>query len=214
MFLNILVLVDGSPDAQEALSQAIDLAESEHSRLTVLTAVAPPPPMAALGGVDALAIRGAETEANQILGRARDQVPDDLPVTTLSADQPIRQAVIRQVAEGHHDLVVMGSPGRGAVRSALVGSVSHFVLHQSPVPVLIVHAEQSRQLKSVAAAAPRRSQREIPVGPHEPMRASIRPANLDEYARTPPGDPATGAWTSRAPTGAPECSSSSPSSEG
>jgi nucleotide-binding universal stress UspA family protein len=53
MSLNILVLVDGSPDAQEALSRAIDLAESEHSRLTVLTAIAPPPPMAALGGVDA-----------------------------------------------------------------------------------------------------------------------------------------------------------------
>jgi nucleotide-binding universal stress UspA family protein len=83
MFLNILVLVDGSPDAQQALSQAIDLAQSKHSRLTVLTAVAPPPPMAALGGVDALANRGAETDANQILGRARDQVPDDLPVTTL-----------------------------------------------------------------------------------------------------------------------------------
>jgi nucleotide-binding universal stress UspA family protein len=157
MFLNILVLVDGSRDAQEALSQAIDLAESEGSRLTVLTAIAPPP-MAALGGVDALAIRGAETEAHQILGRARDQVPDDLPVTTLFADQPIREVVIRQVAEGHHDLVVMGSRGRGAVRSALLGSVSHFVLHQSPVPVLIVHADQSQQLKSVAAAAPGRSQ--------------------------------------------------------
>ena len=158
MFLNILVLVDGSPDAQEALSQALDLAESEHSRLTVLTAIAPPPPMAALGGVDALAIRGAETEANQILGRARGQVPDDLPVTTLLADQPIRQAVIRQVAEGHHDLVVMGSRGRGAARSELLGSVNHFVLDQSPVPVLIVHAEQSEQLKSVAPAGRGRNQ--------------------------------------------------------
>jgi nucleotide-binding universal stress UspA family protein len=160
MFLNILVLVDGSPDAQEALSHAIDLAGSERSRLTVLTAVAPPPPMAALGGVDALAIRGAETEANQILGRARNQVPDDLPVTTLLADRPIREAVIRQVAEGHHDLVVMGSRGRGAVRSALLGSVSHFVLDHSPVPVLIVHATQSQQHKSAAGAAPGRSQRD------------------------------------------------------
>jgi nucleotide-binding universal stress UspA family protein len=158
MFLNILVLVDGSPDAQAALSQAIDLAESEHTRLTVLTAIAPPPPVAALAGVDALAIQRAETEADEILGRARDQVPDDLPVATLLLDQPIRQAVIRQVAEGHHDLVVMGSRGRGAVRSALLGSVSHFVLDRSPVPVLIVHAEQSQQLESVAAVAPGGSQ--------------------------------------------------------
>jgi nucleotide-binding universal stress UspA family protein len=47
--------------------------------------------------------------------------------------------VIRQIEVGHHDLVVVGSRGRGAVRSSLLGSVSHNILHHSPVPVLIVH---------------------------------------------------------------------------
>jgi nucleotide-binding universal stress UspA family protein len=147
VFLNILIPFDGSPDADEALAQAIDLADSEHSRLTLMTGVVESPALIYFGGASAAvgeAIESAKAEADHILRSARDRVPDHLPVTTVLTDQPIRSAVIQQIEQGHHDLVVMGSRGRGAIRSALLGSVSYYVLHHSPVPVLIVHAEPSR----------------------------------------------------------------------
>ena len=156
MFHNILVAYDGSVDADEALTQAIDLAESEHTRLTLMTAIAELPATAYIGisgsAVDAV-LGAARAEAEATLRRAVDRVPDDLPVCKVLTDQPIGMAVIRQVTEGNHDLVVMGSRGRGAVRSALLGSASHYVLHHSPVPVLIIHHERSRAVETAGAAA-------------------------------------------------------------
>ena len=136
---------------------------SIRSRLTLLTGVVAPPVTAYFGGAGAAmagAIESARAEADRVLARARDRVPAHLPVTTMLTDQPIGPAVIRQIEQGDHDLVVMGSRGRGAVRSALLGSVSHYVLDHSPVPVLILHAERSRQPKSAAA-----EEREAPTPP-------------------------------------------------
>lgn len=155
MFRKILVAVDGSAHADAALAQAIDLAQSEHAQLTGMTAVTPIPPMsyATPGAVMPGLFETVCADAEAILRTARDHVPDDLPVRTVLTEQPVRNALIHEIANGDHDLVVMGSRGRGAVRSALLGSVSHHVLHHSPIPVLIVHAEHPPQIEPVEAGA-------------------------------------------------------------
>src|SRR5580700_6535342 len=120
MFQNILVAIDGSQDADQALTQAIDLAESEHARLTVFSAVATPPAAAyfgAGGAVAATLAREAETETDAILREAVQQVPDGVSVTTVQSSEPVRPSLIDELINGHYDLVVMGSRGRGALRS-------------------------------------------------------------------------------------------------
>jgi nucleotide-binding universal stress UspA family protein len=160
MFRNILVAVDGSPDSDQALTQAIDLAESEHSRLTLFSAVAMPPAGAYIGGGGAVAgtlARDAETETETILRTAAQRVPDRVSLSTVRSGEPVRQALVHQIKEGAHDVVVMGSRGRGGVRAVLLGSVSHYVLHHSPVPVLIVHAGPEGELRSSAMLSPDQS---------------------------------------------------------
>jgi nucleotide-binding universal stress UspA family protein len=103
----ILVALDGSPDAEQALTEAIDLAEREHARLTLITAVTQLPAIASMtaGEEFGRAVEGAHADADAIVRRARERVPDGISVTAVLSEQPIRIALCRQIADGHHDLV-------------------------------------------------------------------------------------------------------------
>lgn len=143
MFHNILVSIDGSPHSDEALRQAIDIAQADHSRLTLLTAVRHCPPWA-YSPVTAAAAQQLtndfEREAQRVMCQAVDRVPQSIPVTKIITHQPIRTALMRRIKSGNHDLLVMGSRGRGGLKASLLGSVSHYVLNHSPIPVLIAQA--------------------------------------------------------------------------
>ena len=145
MFRNILVSVDGSEHAARALQEAIDLAQESNARLTILTAVPKPSrwicSSALTAGAYQTMANDFEVEARDILRHAVDQVPDSIPVTKILTHEPIREALMRRIDEGCHDLLVMGSRGRGAVSASLLGSVSHYALNHSPVPVLIMRSD-------------------------------------------------------------------------
>ena len=143
MFHNILVSIDGSPHSDEALRQAIDIALADRSRLTLLTAVRHCPPWA-YSPVTAAAAQqltsDLERDAHRVMCEAVERVPQSIPVTKIVTHQPIRTALMGRVKSGDHDLLVMGSRGRGVLKASLLGSVSHYVLNHSPIPVLIAQA--------------------------------------------------------------------------
>jgi nucleotide-binding universal stress UspA family protein len=91
MFHNVLVAIDGSADAERALTQAIDLAESEHARLTIFSAVATPAAavyIGSAGGEAAALARDAEDASEALLREAVAQVPDQVSVRTVLSRKP------------------------------------------------------------------------------------------------------------------------------
>ena len=147
MFRRLLVAFDGSRHAQQALTEAIDMAETNRGTLTVIS-VAPEPSVWAMSGYDVpidvdRVSKQFEREYQLMLDGAVSRIPGDLPVTKILKQGAPGREIAGEANAGHYDLVVMGSRGRGELRSLLLGSVSHRVLQASHVPVLVVHVSEA-----------------------------------------------------------------------
>jgi nucleotide-binding universal stress UspA family protein len=151
-YRNILVALDGSADADAAVAHASRLAEDQRARLTLLT-VAPYPYQMAGVGVPAppdLTDCYAGT-----LRRAVESVPPNVSLTSQLLRGNPAETILRSVNDGEYDLIVMGSHGHGRLHRALLGSVSYRVLHDSPVPVLLIrHATADPAVVPLASSAP------------------------------------------------------------
>jgi nucleotide-binding universal stress UspA family protein len=76
--------------------------------------------------------KAALKQARQVLKRSGHAFKERL----LVGDPAIE--TVRLAQKGHYDLIIMGSHGRGAVKSLFLGSVVTKVLSTSRVPVLVV----------------------------------------------------------------------------
>jgi nucleotide-binding universal stress UspA family protein len=146
MFTKILVAYDRSAHARAALAQAADIASTQHATLTVLTAYSTVLawPGVTLPGLtqtiyDEL-MEAMRAEGQAAIDEAVKQLPEGATATTRLVDAPAAEAIVGETTRGGHDLIVLGSRGRGDVGSMFLGSVSHRVLHSSRVPVLVVTA--------------------------------------------------------------------------
>jgi len=143
VFRNVLVPIDGSAHAARALAEAVDLVQATGASLTVMTSVADAATWPAIAVPTAAIETQAllddfEREHRALLDDAVASLPNGIDATKVLSHGPAGPAIVEQVGRGEHDLVVMGSRGRGEIKALLLGSVSHHVLHASPVAVLVV----------------------------------------------------------------------------
>lgn len=149
MYRHIVVAIDGSEHADRAVSVAADLALTLGARLSLMHVVR----HANLRDLeqDLMALEADEHVAFskrdllELVGRdvliegekrARDLGVID--VTLEAAEGHPAEEIVRYADESAADLIVMGSRGLSNLPGLLVGSVSHKVIHLSPLPVLVV----------------------------------------------------------------------------
>lgn len=151
-YRHILVAFDGSSDAERALAHAVAMAQVYRARLSIVAVVPPPPLLAwqAPGGAQGMH-DAQQKELEGKLRAAADGVPDDLSVTTRLVDGDPSRAILHAARDGGHDVIVMGSRGRGRMTASLLGSVSNRVMHDADVPVIVIHAPRGGDGPDLAA---------------------------------------------------------------
>ena len=151
MFLDILVAIDGSASAWEALNHGIELARAGNAKLTLVTVAPAVSGYVMLAGVSSEKTR-AELDrwAADLLSEALEQVPEDVIAHTLQKAGEAGPEIVKELERGTYDLIILGSRGRGRAQEGLLGSVTAYVHHHSRVPLLSV---PGRRDASKAAAA-------------------------------------------------------------
>jgi nucleotide-binding universal stress UspA family protein len=152
---NILVAFDDSSHARQALQQAVALASASEGKLTLLDVVHQPRVFVSAYTAPMPSDEELLAEAERELARAVQSVPGNVSVTSLAVVGDAAAEILRQAEQGGHDLIVMGTRGHGDALSLALGSVSHAVLQNASVPVLVVRdvAAVDRQTEASAGVA-------------------------------------------------------------
>ena len=138
-FRRILVALDGSEHAFDAVRVAARLAAALSAQLTLMTAYHAPSDT--LGEPNySRALGEALGEAQRILEHGRGvalNAGGPEPEVEWLAGQPA-ETIVETARAGAYDLVVVGTHGRGRLGAALLGSVSSAVAAHAGRPVLVV----------------------------------------------------------------------------
>ena len=159
----MLVPLDGSALAEQALGPALDLARLMEARCTLLWVVESDnaPPASAPGG-DALAEGAAVTEAEAYLRHVARQLQDEgfSVQTRVVVARHAADAIVEQ-ARGS-GLIALATHGRGGVRRLLLGSVADAVIRGGSAPVLVCRPLAERHEEVSRADATHRPREESP----------------------------------------------------
>jgi nucleotide-binding universal stress UspA family protein len=142
MFNKIVVPLDGSKCAGEALEVALSLAKNDSAEIAVCSIVDPivvfgtaPPSRAA-----DLLLADREIESRRLVDMAiaKARLAGVKASGQMHLGVPYDE-ILRFAKAQKADAIVMGTHGRGGLKRLFLGSVAESVLHGAACPVIVVH---------------------------------------------------------------------------
>jgi Universal stress protein UspA and related nucleotide-binding proteins len=136
-YKNILVAVDGSDQANQAIQEAIEISKRNQASLFVVHAK----DVAQLYGTAYImpaVLEEAEKQSAEILDEAGKLIGDKVEYKAFQVSGSPKKEIVDFAEENDIDLIVMGSTGKGAIDRVLVGSTASYVVNHAPCNVMVV----------------------------------------------------------------------------
>jgi nucleotide-binding universal stress UspA family protein len=147
---HIMVPLDGSEFARQALPLAIELATCARAELSLFEAVVPLAESNSTRPIDRYLAQGEELLSTRrmvaesaMAAEARNIAGPDLAARAIVVDGYAAEAIVDEAAREHADLIVMATHGRGGLSRWALGSVADKVLHATTTPLLLVRATET-----------------------------------------------------------------------
>ena len=133
----ILVPLDGSKNSFRALDMAISLSSHYSASITAVSIIDLPISLeyAALDPVGQNLVK----KIHKIMNLAESRVSEyHIPFKQIIKHGKIGADIINIAKKGKFDVIVIGKRGVSSIGELFLGSISHYVIHNSKIPVVVV----------------------------------------------------------------------------
>lgn len=133
---HILVPIDGSEHSRTAVEQAVDLAQNYPVKISFLYVINLQKVAVDSYLLDEI-LESQRVTGHKILSHVTENIPPDLNIALFVEEGHPSDVIVRFAKEKQADLIIMGNRGLGAIKSALLGSVSQHVIQHAHCSVMI-----------------------------------------------------------------------------
>jgi len=138
----ILVPVDGSKFALNAVEKAKELAKAFDSEIILLNIIPVYPgafsTYSISEGLKINLLKEAKINSAKILDSAKKRLDGYEKVTTVSLEGNIADEILNYAKENDVDMIIMGSQGLSNLHNIFIGSVTRKVALQATKPIMII----------------------------------------------------------------------------